>query len=175
METKVCKKCGRELLISEFYVHKQMSDGHLSFCKECVKTRVRKYRDDNIDEIKEKDKKRHSLIFLNTEKEKNSYKNHQRSKYNWAKRNRLKRNAHTQLKRAIDNGLILKQNKCEVCGKSNCEIQAHHYNYSKPLDVIWLCTECHGKVHRQYNKLELDIEQIKKNREENQEVVRECL
>lgn len=166
METKVCKKCGRKLPISEFYVHKEMNDGHLSFCKECVKARVRKYRDDNIDEIREKDKKRHSLVFLNTEKEKNRYKNLQKSKNNWGKRNRLKRNAHTQLKRAIDKGLILKQNKCEICGKTNCNIEAHHYDYSKPLDVIWLCTECHGKVHRQYNKLELDIEQIKKNREE---------
>lgn len=58
METKVCKKCGRALPISEFYVHKQMGDGHLSFCKECVRARVHKHRENNIERIREYDRNR---------------------------------------------------------------------------------------------------------------------
>lgn len=172
METKVCKKCGRELPISEFYVHKEMSDGHLSFCKECVRARVHKHREDNIERIREYDRNRPNNKERN-EKERKAIladekrlKKYREQKREWGKLNRYKRNAHNKVKRAIKNGDIVKSCNCEICGKSNCELQAHHYDYSKPLDVIWLCTECHGKIHKQYNKLELDIEQIKKNREE---------
>ena len=35
METKVCAKCGRELPVSDFYVHKRAKDGLQAFCKKC--------------------------------------------------------------------------------------------------------------------------------------------
>ena len=41
---KECKKCQTELPIEEFYKHKAMADGHLSFCRSCVKARVRKHK-----------------------------------------------------------------------------------------------------------------------------------
>lgn len=36
---------------------------------------------------------------------------------------------------------------CSVCG-SVLNVQAHHPDYSKPLEVIWLCTPCHADEHR---------------------------
>lgn len=36
METKVCKKCGRELTVSEFYKNPHSSDGLHSYCKVCA-------------------------------------------------------------------------------------------------------------------------------------------
>ena len=172
METKVCKKCGRELPISEFYVHKQMGDGHLSFCKECVRARVHKHREDNIERIREYDrnrpnaKERSKKQRLSVKQDEFRYQKYKEQKNEWAKRNKYKRNAQNRVEIALKNGTLKNPNKCEFCGKTNCDIEAHHFDYSKPLDVIWLCTKCHGKVHKQYNKLELDIEQIKKNREE---------
>lgn len=35
METKVCKKCGRELPTTDFYVNKHQKDGLQTYCKEC--------------------------------------------------------------------------------------------------------------------------------------------
>ena len=35
METKVCKKCGRELPLDQYFRNKATKDGHESQCKEC--------------------------------------------------------------------------------------------------------------------------------------------
>ena len=39
----------------------------------------------------------------------------------------------------------IKQRPCEVCGDENS--QAHHYDYNKPLDVMWLCPKHHAEWH----------------------------
>ena len=35
---------------------------------------------------------------------------------------------------------------CEDCGSK--KVQAHHEDYTKPLEVRWLCAKCHNRVHR---------------------------
>jgi hypothetical protein len=35
---------------------------------------------------------------------------------------------------------------CEVCGALSAE--AHHKDYSRPLDVVWLCRKHHMELHR---------------------------
>lgn len=45
---------------------------------------------------------------------------------------------------ALRNG-ALKGKPCEECGDEKS--QAHHPDYSKPLDVKWLCRSCHNKEH----------------------------
>jgi len=42
---------------------------------------------------------------------------------------------------------LLKIQPCADCGvsPSKAKIQAHHEDYSKPLDVIWLCPMCHRR------------------------------
>lgn len=41
---------------------------------------------------------------------------------------------------------ILEKGACEMCNTTK-RVQAHHEDYSKPLDVIWLCQRCHDEVH----------------------------
>ena len=48
-------------------------------------------------------------------------------------------------------GVYLRRGKldrkpCVICGSVNT--QMHHEDYSKPLDVVWLCRECHMELHR---------------------------
>lgn len=36
METKICKRCGRELPIEDYHIDNRMIGGHKSICKECT-------------------------------------------------------------------------------------------------------------------------------------------
>jgi len=38
---------------------------------------------------------------------------------------------------------------CEVCGE--VKVDKHHYDYNKPLDVVFLCRKHHKEVHRIMN------------------------
>lgn len=58
--------------------------------------------------------------------------------------NRHKRLAKDAVNNAIRAGR-LKKSPCGVCGNKNS--QGHHPDYSKPLEVIWLCHEHHHMIH----------------------------
>lgn len=55
--------------------------------------------------------------------------------------------ARSALNTAVKNGGIVKSKQCSKCG-SEGEIDGHHEDYSKPLEVEWLCPLCHAKRHR---------------------------
>lgn len=50
-----------------------------------------------------------------------------------------------KLRVAVRSGKIIKKS-CLECGEN--KTQAHHPDYAKPLEVIWLCTTCHANQHR---------------------------
>ena len=75
------------------------------------------------------------------------YERHKANKRAWHHRNIEKRRAHKVVELALKAG-TLKPRPCERCGFA-FGIQAHHEDYSKPLDVVWLCTFCHGARHRE--------------------------
>ncbi len=47
---------------------------------------------------------------------------------------------------AVTCGLLVRPDYCTECGK-DCKPQAHHPDYSKMLEVLWLCHSCHLKAH----------------------------
>ena len=47
METKNCIICGEPKLLSAFYKHKAMADGHLNKCKECCKSQAKEREREN--------------------------------------------------------------------------------------------------------------------------------
>ena len=55
--------------------------------------------------------------------------------------------ARSKVSYAVRTGKIIKPKKCESCLKENLKLQAHHEDYTKPLDVMWLCVGCHNNHH----------------------------
>jgi hypothetical protein len=47
--------------------------------------------------------------------------------------------------RAINQGMLIRK-PCEVCGLE--KVDAHHDDYTKPLEVRWLCRKHHLEHHR---------------------------
>lgn len=41
---------------------------------------------------------------------------------------------------------VLVPKPCEECGEPDSEM--HHPDYSKPLEVVWLCRPCHHALHK---------------------------
>lgn len=56
--------------------------------------------------------------------------------------------ARRALRRAVKSGKLIRQ-PCENCGEPKSH--GHHPDYSKPLEVIWLCDPCHRAVHKLAN------------------------
>ena len=57
---------------------------------------------------------------------------------------KLKANCRSYLNVYLKRGKVIKK-PCEVC--NSVEVEAHHNDYTKPLEVIWLCREHHLEKH----------------------------
>ena len=134
---KTCFKCGIRKHRSNFYRHSAMADGLLGKCKDCTKVDVRAHRIENSEAVREYDRKRsRTRMRLEDRQSRNSA---------YAKMNPEKRAAHHALGNAVRDGRV-KKRPCAFCGSED-RLDAHHHDYSKPLDVTWLCAGCHRRFH----------------------------
>lgn len=68
----------------------------------------------------------------------------------WSERNPEKKRAAVAVNNALRDGRLTRQ-PCEVCG---ARAQGHHDDYSKPLEVRWLCSTHHAAHHAALRELE---------------------
>lgn len=134
---KQCFKCGIIKPLDEFYTHPAMADGYLGKCKSCARLDVQSNYARRRDQYREYDKIRAKRPQRKAAK--CVYSLNHRTK------NPEKRRARILLGSAIKCGRIHRK-PCEVCGSANSE--AHHPDYSKPLDVVWLCLKHHRELHK---------------------------
>jgi hypothetical protein len=138
IRSKECFKCKTVKPLEEFYKHTAMGDGHLNKCKECAKKDVSKHRLDNIERIRSYDKQRANLPH------RKELQYHITKK--WRNEDKRRVIAHNAVARAIKKGLLIGA-PCVRCG--NIKSLAHHEDYDKPLDVMWLCEPCHKQRHKE--------------------------
>lgn len=150
---KACFKCKTVRPLSEYYKHSMMGDGHLNKCKECTKNDARKHRAENIDAVREYDRNRAMLprrveVRAAYQKTEDGRQAHAMALARSKARFPEKYAARTALRSAIRNGKIIKPTACSCCGVE-CITHGHHEDYSKPLNVVWLCVPCHAARHRE--------------------------
>lgn len=149
---KLCRECNTQKSLSEFYKHAAMSDGHLNKCIPCVKSRVSKHREANLETIREYDKNRskepHRVqarkAYAQTDTGKLVKK---KSMDAYRKRHPMAYAAHIVTRNAVRDGKLIPASCCSVCSSTE-KIEGHHDDYTKPLDVRWLCERCHKSWHR---------------------------
>ena len=133
---KSCIQCKTVKSIEEFYQHKKMLDGRLNKCKSCC-VEYAKERRINFPEISKAIDKRKS----HTQQRKKWVLEYQKKTRSL---NKQKYFARTKVSNSIRCGKLIK-GPCVKCGSNNA--QAHHPDYSQPLNVIWLCIKHHFEHH----------------------------
>lgn len=129
---KTCFKCGRRLESTEFYAHPRMKDGHLGKCKDCTKRDVRARYWERHEERLAYDRRR------------SRSPERRQAITTYRKQNPAKVRAQILLHNAVARGKIARQ-PCERCGAPRAD--AHHEDYTKPLDMRWLCRMHHRQRH----------------------------
>lgn len=155
---KYCPDCDEVYTVDSFYSYEKNGGKTYYFrrCKLCHNNRGKawweenqygkKYYSKNKEEVKLKKR-----IDRKTEAGKRAKK--KQNKRYWDKpENAIKHIARGAVSTAIKKGTLVKPDKCELC-KRNSTLEAHHVDYKKPLDVMWLCILCHTKWHK-HNKTE---------------------
>jgi hypothetical protein len=115
-----------------------MKDGHLNKCKKCTKEDNRKNREKNIDKCRKYDNDRY----------KNDIKRRELGAENCRRQRKLypeKYKARALVATAIKSGRLIKM-PCCVCGSEKS--MGHHEDYSKPLEVIWVCAIHHYQLEK---------------------------
>jgi ribosomal protein S27AE len=132
-----CKDCGQNKPEDAFYKHPAMARGILNQCKECKKAYQRTHH-----QLKMKDP-----AWVTKERARQVAK--VCSPVGMARMRRYRKEyperyaAHRTLNHAVRDGKIIKPETCERCGLTE-RLHGHHADYSRPLEVEWLCAKCHS-------------------------------
>jgi hypothetical protein len=132
---KTCFKCSLEKPRTEFYAHPQMGDGLLGKCKSCTRNDVRANYAAKAPMYRAYDKQRND----NPLRKARTRASFAAAQQKWPERLAAARAAGN----AIRDGRLIPQ-PCWVCGE---KAEAHHPDYSRPLDVVWLCRIHHRQAH----------------------------
>jgi hypothetical protein len=153
---KICFKCLAEKDISCFYRHPRMGDGYLNKCIDCAKKDTLSNRSKNKDyyyiydrlRANNPDRVERRIEYRKSVKGKEILAN---GKRRWALKNKDKISAQIKARQAITRGDLV-VGCCEICGCRE-NIEAHHEDYHKPLDVRWLCIKHHAERHVEIRSL----------------------
>lgn len=149
-----CRTCNQDKVPSDFYPSVSYK------CKACILDYGRKWESSNKDKVKAKNKrtwaKHREKRILNLRKYRAIHgttrsKNYKESVKQWRKNHPKEFAAHTAVYRAVKNGTLKRPESCSRCGKP-CDPVGHHHDYSKPLDVVWVCVSCHRQIHWELNQ-----------------------
>lgn len=154
---RTCLKCGELKSADMFYARPEGRDGLRKECKECFKaasaaTYHRKIRDVSW-KLAERQRNRQRTRMDRAAGRKPPDNESSRASHKlYYVRYPERKLAHAKTNAAVK-AMKLARQPCEECGAQKTD--AHHDDYSKPLDVRWLCRLCHAAHHIKLREAEL--------------------
>jgi len=107
-------------------------NGYRSACRSCWADYAKQRRSEYPERVREQERR-----FAQSERRR-------RWRENYYRHNSEKIRAQGRVRDAVGRGR-LEQRPCAVCGAEKSD--AHHPDYRRPLEVIWLCRKHHMMVH----------------------------
>jgi len=172
---KKCTHCGIEKPFEDFGKDKKGKFGLNQKCKICCRIRKKNRSKESIEKNKKykAEWQRKNRVLLNArlrERYKNNLEKSRllgrirtkkyrqtdkgkdlKRKYDeiYYKNNKEKIKAQNKVRNAIYRGKLIRPNICDIC-KNVGNPHAHHEDYSKPFEIIWMCHKCHLYHHQGY-------------------------
>ena len=142
-----CTACHAKMAPSKFYTNDTKS-GRTSMCKDCLRARALAYREKNLDRCRAQERSR---------KQRPSELSAARGRVQQYRRDYPERiKAGAIVTSAIRNGTLRRPASCSNCGGEGVRLDAHHFDYSAPLKVLWLCRPCHARLHQELRRAAAD-------------------
>lgn len=129
-EIMICGKCKRDLPPEAFFASSKY------WCKECRSSERKKRYRKNPEKYRATQKR-----YGETHRD-----NENAKKAAWRRAHPLQTKAGHTLRNAVMRGKIVKPMACELCNRI-APLHGHHQDYSRPLEVQWLCVTCHEEKH----------------------------
>jgi ribosomal protein S27AE len=129
-----CARCGETKPTDQFRL---FTSGRHRYCDPCRLAASRQWHQANPDRARE------NLRRWKAENPEAVRAANLRWKANHPERAYMMRLAGSRVLYAIKTGRLVRPLACEECGTSERKITAAHRDYSRPLDVRWLCHACH--------------------------------
>ena len=134
--TKVCRDCGKVQLLSFYYWMRSAHGKRVRYprpeCKQCFwdAAVARRKLNGPKERARQRDwyRRRRAVALAKRHRHKNP----------------IKERARSAVAHALRAGRLQRPKKCSCCGRRGIAIEAHHPDYTKPLQVKWLCRICHA-------------------------------
>lgn len=155
---KRCGRCGEEKERAEYPPNRAQRDGLQSYCTPCQRQYLAEYRAKHRDKALAYAKayyraNRERWVLANA-----AYRARMTPEQIEAKRayTRTWRQAHpdwvkaltrasNKVRYALKTGRLVRADACQWCGSGDRKIAGAHWDYDRPLDVVWLCYPCHTR------------------------------
>lgn len=148
---KKCSKCGSLKTLDQFGARKNRASGYQSECRKCARDNAKKWQKENQERIIEYNRKRYEKFpeISQGYRLRNLERHREYARKSYAKtllECPEKLRARSKVAWAVRTGKLVRPESCSSCSNMGKRIEAHHEDYSRPYDVVWLCPKCHRRA-----------------------------
>jgi hypothetical protein len=136
---KRCAGCRKRFPLERFPRHGNSRDGRRRHCRACLLAGRHQPRADTPALRAAREARQARAAWISS---------HRRATARHVERHPEQAAAGKALRAAVKRGEVAKADRCQARGCSSSKsIEAHHHNYQRPLEILWLCAACHRRGH----------------------------